>query len=296
MVLTGSAETGRAVLADLAPRLVPATVELSGCDAVFVRAEADLDLVARALAFGLRLNGGATCIGPRRVFVPRERAEELEHRLAALLRREATDAVPLPPPPLVGQDASARIDEALDAGARLVMCLLRDDGYAGPVVVADARPDMRLARSATFAPVLALVSVEDDDEALRAADSCPFALGAAIFGDPIEARRLAGRIKAGAVVINDLIVPTADPRLPFGGRRRSGFGVTRGAEGLLEMTAIKVVATRRGRFRPHYDPPVETDAELFRAYLAAAHGATIGRRLAAASSLLKRLRVREAHQ
>ena len=54
--------------------------------------------------------------------------------------------------------------------------------------------------------------------------------------------------------MNDVIVPTADPRLPFGGRKHSGFGVTRGAEGLLEMTVLKCVTVRRGRFRPHLDP------------------------------------------
>jgi acyl-CoA reductase-like NAD-dependent aldehyde dehydrogenase len=81
VILTGSAATGSAVLADLAPQLIPAILELSGCDAAFVQANADLDLVVRALQFSLRLNGGATCIAPRRVFVARDRAAELETRL-----------------------------------------------------------------------------------------------------------------------------------------------------------------------------------------------------------------------
>ena len=67
VLLTGSATTGAAVLTLLAPHLTPAVLELSGCDAAFVRADADLDLVIRALTFSLRLNGGATCIAPRRV-------------------------------------------------------------------------------------------------------------------------------------------------------------------------------------------------------------------------------------
>jgi acyl-CoA reductase-like NAD-dependent aldehyde dehydrogenase len=73
------------VLADLAPRLTPATLELSGNDAVFVLPDADLTLVADAPAFGLRLNGGATCIAPRRVFVPQAQAAELERRLQSRL-------------------------------------------------------------------------------------------------------------------------------------------------------------------------------------------------------------------
>ena len=66
---------------------------------------------------------------------------------------------------------------------------------------------------------------------------------------------MARRVRAGSVCVNDLIVPTADPRLPFGGRGRSGFGVTRGAEGLLEMTVPKAISVRTGSFRPHLAAP-----------------------------------------
>ena len=79
---TGSAATGNRILAQLAPRAVPSAMELSGCDSVIIRADADLELVVRALSFGLRLNFGQTCIAPRRVFVARAVATELEGRLA----------------------------------------------------------------------------------------------------------------------------------------------------------------------------------------------------------------------
>lgn len=80
-ILTGAAATGEKVLASLAPRLVPATLELSGCDAAFILPDADLDLTARALRFALIWNGGATCIAPRRAFVSRSIADALEARL-----------------------------------------------------------------------------------------------------------------------------------------------------------------------------------------------------------------------
>ena len=82
VVLTGSTETGRKVLASLAPHLTPATMELSGSDAAFVRPDANLQLVVSALAFSLRLNGGATCIASRQVFVYPALAPTLERRLA----------------------------------------------------------------------------------------------------------------------------------------------------------------------------------------------------------------------
>jgi phytoene desaturase len=134
--------------------------------------------------------------------------------------------------------------------------------------------------------VLALVPVDDETDALALAGRCPYALGASVFGPPRPARDLAARVRAGVVQVNDLIVPTADPRLPFGGGRDSGFGRTRGAEGLIEMTTAKVITTRGGGFRPHFDPLSESDAPTVLAYLRAAHGRTAAGRIAAAVRLL----------
>ena len=286
VLLTGSAETGRAVLADLAPRLIPAALELSGCDAVFVQADADLDLVGRALDFGLRLNGGQTCLAPRRVFVAATVAPELERRLAALVSQREPIAIPAER----AREVRGLLDDALRQGARPIAGRTLDDGsLAGPWIVADARPEMRIMQKESFAPVVALVAVRDDDEAIQASELCPYALGASIFGETGRALALSRRVRAGIVFINDLIVPSADPRLPFGGRGRSGYGLTRGAEGLLELTQAKVVVTRRGRSHPHLDPLGATDDELAVAYLAAAHGRSWGGRLASAARLVKLL-------
>ena len=96
---------------------------------------------------------------------------------------------------------------------------------------------------------------------MRRIAASPFALGVSIFSQDVrEARSLAGRIPSGFVLVNDLIAPTADPRMPFGGVKASGFGVTRGDEGLLEMTYPHVVAVRRGQSRPHFEEPHAGDA------------------------------------
>jgi acyl-CoA reductase-like NAD-dependent aldehyde dehydrogenase len=235
IVFTGSAENGADVLERLAPHLIPATMELSGHDAVFVCDDADLDVVARCVAYGLSLNGGNTCIAPRRVFVPRAMAADLERRLANLVD--------------FGSHGSA---------------------HAAPAAVS-------------------IVPVADVEQALALDRECPYALGASVFGSREAAARVATRVNAGCVVLNDVIVPTADPRLPFGGRGRSGFGVTRGAEGLLEMTRVKAIAARVGSFRPHLDPPHPRGAELFADYLAAAHGASLAGRVRAAARVVRAL-------
>lgn len=285
ILLTGAAATGRAVLRQAAEAILPAAVELSGCDAVFVRADADLDRVTAALRFGLRLNDGATCIAPRRVFAHAAVFAELESRLA---RARATE----PPIPIAAAQAEKLTPLLLAATARGAQVLgarrPEEGGLSGPVIVSRAQPAMRLLHEDVFAPVLALVEVADDRAALAAAAQCPYALGASIFSrDEAAARRLAAQVNAGVVTINDLIAPTADPRAPFGGRGDSGFGVTRGAEGLLALTRPKVVSLRRGRWLPHFEPPRAGDAALFAAALRATHACSPWARLRAGLSALR---------
>lgn len=96
-----------------------------------------------------------------------------------------------------------------------------------------------------FAPWLSLIGVSDMAEAVRIETRSRHALGVSIFGEEKAARTLARQIPAGSITINDLIVPTADPRLPFGGAKASGYGVTRGREGLLSMTRPVSISKRR---------------------------------------------------
>jgi acyl-CoA reductase-like NAD-dependent aldehyde dehydrogenase len=266
IVLTGSAATGARVLAAAADMLTPTTMELSGCDAMFVLAEADLDLVADCLAYGLRFNAGATCIAPRRVFVAHGMAATLE---AAIVARIGTI-----PPVALGDRTAGLVTEILaDARARGARVLgATDPRDFGPVVIAAATAGSRATMEDVFAPVVSLIAVDSVDAALAADRSCPYALGASVFGPERAARELVPHLRAGSVVVNDVIVPTADPRLPFGGRGRSGFGVTRGAEGLLEMTTVKSVSVRRGRFRPHLQPKKPGDEALMVAMTRLLHG------------------------
>lgn len=293
VLLTGSATTGRVVLRSLAETITPATLELSGSDAVFILPGADLDLAAEALVFGMRFNAGATCIAPRRVFVGEDDAPHLEHRLALLLAQE-----PLLPIKAAMRDRlSVLLAEARRDGARfLPMFPAVEANRIGPTVVLDADPAWPLLREDYFAPVLAVVRVDTLREALCLDAKCPYALGAAVFGPDHDARRFAAEIRAGSVVVNDLIVPTADPRLPFGGRGDSGYGLTRGAEGLLALTRVKTMAVRRGRFRPHFRPPDADQLRLAEAYLGAAHGTGLGFRLRAACALVSALRRSARHR
>jgi aldehyde dehydrogenase (NAD+) len=120
--------------------------------------------------------------------------------------------------------------------------------------------------------VLSIFDVPDMDAAIAAHAPCLYALTAAIFGPEKEARALASRLPVGTVLINDLIVATADPRISFGGRKGSGFGVTRGREGLLEMTVLKTIVAQHSRDLRAYCPTTADHEPFFAAYLEAVHG------------------------
>jgi hypothetical protein len=117
--------------------------------------------------------------------------------------------------------------------------------------------------------------VSDLREAIEASLRCPYALGASVFGLRGQAASIAAQVRAGVVVVNDMIVPTADPRVTFGGRGLGGFGATRGAEWLLEMTVAKAILVRTGRWRPHLDRQGAALPRLATDYVAMAHGRSV---------------------
>jgi len=270
VLLTGGVHTGRTILHHCADALVPATMELSGVDSFHVFPDADLDRVVAALQFGLRLNRGRTCIAPRRIFAQGSTADELRRRLREL--PVPRDRVPLT------AGTKEELEEVLGAGAEILAGAWRagDDEMAVPLILDDVPSSSSFWREDHFAPVASFSGVTDEEEALAEDSQCPFALGASIFSRDVEqARKLGRKLPARVVTINDTIVPTADPRVPFGGARRSGFGVTRGAEGLLELTVPKVVLDRPAdSWTPHLQPPSPRDGERLQALLRAVHGSS----------------------
>lgn len=269
VVFTGSAAAGHAIQRLAAETSTPVVAELSGCDAVFVLPGANHDLVLDALAFGMRLNESATCMAPRRLFLVGEHAGLVGRLLA---RFDSMSAV------RVTRETAALLEELLRDADRLGAKIcgqgatgMPDEPKLKPLLILRATPAMRIACSDVFAPVLSVFEVDSVERALHQSDLCPLALTASIFGPEREARALAARLPVGTVTINDLIVPTADPRISFGGRGASGFGQTRGAEGLLEMTAVRTVAVRRSRSRRHLQATGLAHVAFFAGYIAASH-------------------------
>ena len=235
--------------------------------------------VAKAVAFGLRLNGAEVCMSPRRLIA----TTATLHALRPLLEAEFAKI-----PPVVLNARTAATLQSLANAARAegaTICGEIDPPAQRPILIENARPDMAIASSDIFAPVLSLLEAPSMPGMPAIVNDCPFALTAAVFGNLREARSIGDQLRVGTVLINDLIAPTADPRAPFSGRGRSGFGATRGAEGLLEMTVPKsVLARRRGSAR-HYAPVGARETPLFTSLFGLLHGGTLAARVKALRSL-----------
>jgi acyl-CoA reductase-like NAD-dependent aldehyde dehydrogenase len=259
---TGSDTVGRKLAAKLGERLIPSTLELSGHDAMFVFADADLQLAAKAAWFGLTLNRGQTCIAVRRIFVQRARHAEFVAALEPFLAAGK-------PMSLVMESQRTQADKLIaDAVERGAQCLSADNSgitsdsrlSVMPTVLTNVHPGSLICTEPCFAPLAAVIPFDTPDDAEALARRSPFGLSSSIFtADTNAAKDFATRIPAGSVVINDVLAPTAHAATPFGGRGASGWGVTQGAEGLLGMTVPQVVTVRKGTFRPHFDEAITPD-------------------------------------
>jgi acyl-CoA reductase-like NAD-dependent aldehyde dehydrogenase len=320
VVFTGSDAVGRKLAARLGERLIPSTLELSGCDPLFVLEDADVTLAAHAAWFAFTLNRGQTCIAARRVFVHRSRYAEFADVLKPLAAASA-------PMALVGEGQRVQAERLIaDATARGAAAfgnnpspgpspfrggeqdgrLLSPPSLAGkgagglgsffpPTILLDATPDMAICREASFAPITAVIPFDTIDNAVSLAASCPSGLAASVFTrDGRAGEALAERLACGSVSINDVLAPTAHPATPFGGRGASGWGVTQGPEGLLAMTVPQAVSVRRWGLRPHIDEAVKPDpaatTDILRGLLRASHARGVRAWLGGVRQLLRGLR------
>jgi acyl-CoA reductase-like NAD-dependent aldehyde dehydrogenase len=295
LVFTGGVEAGRQIATRLGQRLILSTLELSGNDAFFVLADADVSLAARAAWFGFNLNRGQTCIAARRAFVHRGLYQPFLQALEPLAAAAAPVRLALASQV---RQVERLVEDARTRGGRILGGDTRpeakDERTIRPTVIADANADMDLCREASFGPLLAVLPFDRIEDALGAEAICPYGLGASLFThSPSLAEEVARRLRTGFVTVNDVIAPTAHPATPFGGLRDSGWGVTQGAEGLLEMTVSQVVSVRGGSYRPHYDLTAggTGDAEgLLRGILHFSHGPSLRQRWRGFWQILRSLR------
>ncbi|MDX2114254.1 MAG: aldehyde dehydrogenase family protein [Planctomycetota bacterium] len=249
IVFTGSTRVGRAVAAVAADRLTPTTLELSGCDSALVLDDADPALAASSIWTAFAMNAGQTCMAPRRALVDRA---VMPRFLAAL----APLAAAAPPRTLISHDAAREAFDlargAVLAGGRSLTGVLEppQGSTLRPIVIADCPPRAPLVAGEHFGPVLAVIPVAGPAEMLDLHRTCAKHLATSVFtARPGRAAELAPRLNAGIVTINDALIPAGQPGLGVVGSGESGWGVSRGAAGLLAMTRPLYITTTSTRLR-----------------------------------------------
>jgi succinate-semialdehyde dehydrogenase / glutarate-semialdehyde dehydrogenase len=251
VAFTGSAPTGRRVMAACAQNLTPVVLELGGKDATIVAADADLDAAATGVVWGGLFNGGQACVGVERVYVVESVRDEF---LAKVRQRAGEIAVGVEELSAYGPmtvDAQVgivrrHVDDALEAGAHALVGGLESirPPFIDPIVLVDVPEECSAVQEETFGPVLVINTVPDIDEAVRRANGTAFGLGSSVY----SARRgpaIASRLRAGGTTINAVLTFVGLSSIPFGGVGESGFGRFHGAAGLREFSYAKSTARKR---------------------------------------------------
>jgi aldehyde dehydrogenase (NAD+) len=257
LTFTGSVDVGVQVAKLAADNVVPVVMELGGKSPNIVFADADLDLAAAGVANAIFQNAGQTCSAGSRLLVERRARGAFVERLAA--RAAALRLGPGVSDPDMGPIISSRQREAIERyialgtaeGARIAAGGGRpsDPSLAGgyylePTLLDGVTPDMRVAQEEIFGPVLAIIDVEDVEEAAEVANRSQYGLVAGIWTRDInKAMALASRIKAGQIYVNTYGAG-GGVELPFGGYKKSGYGREKGLESLASYTQVKNVCIK----------------------------------------------------
>ncbi|MGC9307365.1 MAG: NAD-dependent succinate-semialdehyde dehydrogenase [Thermoplasmatota archaeon] len=248
--LTGSVEAGRAVAATAGRHLKKMVLELGGSDPFIVLDDVDVEAVAEQATVGRMINTGQSCIAAKRFIVHEAVADAFIKGFAERMQQlrvgdpldMATEVGPLVDEASLEQ-MEAFIRDAVEKGATVVTggaAINRAGFFFEPTVLADVTRDMRVAREEVFGPVAPVFIVEDEEQAVALANGTPFGLGGSVWTrDEERGMNIARRVDAGCVFVNH--ITKSDPRLPFGGIKKSGVGRELARYGLHEFVNVKTL-------------------------------------------------------
>jgi succinate-semialdehyde dehydrogenase/glutarate-semialdehyde dehydrogenase len=250
--LTGSNRAGEEVGSRAGRQVKNVVLELGGSDPFIVLDDADAAKAGRTAANARMVNSGQSCIASKRFIVMEPVAEEFKKHFIARLREmkigdpmdETTDIGPVARKDILDGLMLQLKDARKKGGTVIELPRPASKGYfMPPCVVLKPTPDMQVLADEVFGPIAPIVVVKTEDEAVRIANDTEYGLGASIWSrDHGRAERVAARIQAGTIAINDFV--KSDPRLPFGGVKKSGVGRELSHYGLKELVNIKTVVVR----------------------------------------------------
>jgi succinate-semialdehyde dehydrogenase/glutarate-semialdehyde dehydrogenase len=249
VTLTGSERAGTSVGGAAGRFLKKSVLELGGSDPFVVLDDADLTAAADAALKSRFGNGGQSCIAAKRFIVSESVADAFVDRLVERVGLLQVGD-PTAPGTTVGPMARAdlreavlrQVESAVAQGAELVCggrALDGDGYYVEPTVLDHVEPRMTTFDEETFGPVASVIRARDDDHAVSLANDTEYGLGASVWSGSDRGLAVGRRIRSGALFVNAMVA--SDPRLPFGGVGRSGYGRELSAEGIREFTNLRTV-------------------------------------------------------
>jgi len=250
VTFTGSINVGAKVASRATSQLKKSVLELGGSDPFIVCSDADIEKASTGAVKGRFINCGQSCIASKRFFVVKYVAKEFIEKFV-----EKTEKLRVGDPlsentdigPLVNESGlntiQEQVQDAVKNGAELLTGgeKVGSTGYFfKPTILKNISSKMRIFKEETFGPLASIMIVEDENEAVRLANDSPFGLGATIWTEDLHrAEKLSNEIESGMVSVNNVLV--SDPRVPFGGIKKSGFGRELSRYGMLEFVNIKSI-------------------------------------------------------
>ncbi len=250
VTLTGSEYAGSQVASAAGKEIKKAVLELGGSDPFIVLDDADIPACVAVSAQARMLNAGQSCIAAKRFIVVESRLKEFEKQQTAIMQSmktgdpmlEEIQVGPLARPDLL-DELDEQVQKSVKSGATLLTGGKKIPGkgsFYEPTVLTNVKKGMPVYEEETFGPVSAIIPVKDTEEAIRVANDSELGLGASLWSrDLKKAEAIARRIESGSVFINGMT--KSDPRLPFGGIKKSGFGRELSHYGIKEFVNIKTI-------------------------------------------------------
>ncbi len=243
---TGSTAVGVKVSELCGRLLIPCSMELGGKDPAIVLPDADLDVVTGSLVWGAFCNAGQVCASIERAYVHESVYDEVVRRVTEKVSRmkvgnpleDGVDMGPMTDPAQL-EVVESQVKQALEAGARALTGGKRLEGpgqFYLPTVLVDVDEEMECVKEETFGPTLPIMKVQTVEEAIERANRSIYGLNAYVYGrDPKEMRRVAERLEAGTVMINETLITHGCPETPWQGVKKSGVGRVHSDDGLRDL-------------------------------------------------------------
>ncbi|MCG7841310.1 MAG: aldehyde dehydrogenase family protein [Methanomassiliicoccales archaeon] len=273
IIFTGHTEVGRRIMTLASQRLTPITLELGGKDAFIVMKDADLNRTAKAACWGSFVNCGQTCAAIKRIYVHRSILDKFTALLVKEVRslRQGYDIndPTISVGPMISEravlDMEVQVSRAMEQGAKVLVGGKRTEGLPGhffePTLLSIPTQNMDIVRQETFGPIVAIMTFDTEEEAVRMANDSAFALNGSVWTADLEqGRRLATTLKAGTVMVNNVAYTYGLGATPWGGRGESGFGRTHGDMGFEELVERQHLHVDKGKFSSEiWWPPYEKE-------------------------------------